>query len=77
MTRVMLPRTGTLIGETWLDSPSGGIAEHVNPATGQIQGVVPLAGPAEVDEAVRSAQGAHSSWRRMTPADRGGRVLDD
>jgi aldehyde dehydrogenase (NAD+) len=70
MTRVMLPRTGTLIGETWLDSTSGGIAEHVNPATGQIQGVVPLAGAAEVDEAVRSAQDAHPSWRRMTPADR-------
>ena len=70
MTRIMLPRTGTLIGETWLDSPSGGTIEHVNPATGQIQGVVPLAGPTEVDEAVRSAGDAHRSWRRMTPADR-------
>jgi aldehyde dehydrogenase (NAD+) len=70
MTPVTLPRTGALIGGSWLERPSGGTAEHVNPATGQIQGAVPLAGVAEVDEAVRSAQDAHPSWRRMAPAGR-------
>jgi acyl-CoA reductase-like NAD-dependent aldehyde dehydrogenase len=37
---------------------SGGVHQHVYPATGEIQGTVPLAGPDDVDEAVQAAQAA-------------------
>lgn len=44
-----------------------GIHEHVNPATGQQDALVPLAGVAEVDEAVQAAHQAFALWR-ATPA---------
>lgn len=49
---------------------SAGVYEHVNPATGKVQGEVPLAGPAEVDEAVAAAQEAFKEWRKWRPEDR-------
>ncbi|WP_427004818.1 aldehyde dehydrogenase family protein [Pseudarthrobacter sp. H2] len=44
-----------------------GIHEHINPATGQPDALVPLAGAAEVDEAVHAAHRAFTHWR-ATPA---------
>lgn len=41
--------------------------EHINPATGKVDALVPLAGPGEVDEAVRAAHAAFAVWR-ATPA---------
>ncbi|MFJ6415595.1 aldehyde dehydrogenase family protein [Paeniglutamicibacter sp. NPDC091659] len=41
--------------------------EHVNPATGRVDALVPLAGPEEIDEAVRAAHAAFAVWR-TTPA---------
>lgn len=41
--------------------------EHVNPATGRVDALVPLAGPAEVNEAVTAAHVAFALWR-ATPA---------
>ena len=35
--------------------------------TGKVQGTIPLAGPAEVDEAVAAAQAAREGWRRTAP----------
>ncbi|ONH32913.1 aldehyde dehydrogenase family protein [Pseudofrankia asymbiotica] len=49
---------------------AGGSFEHVFPATGEIQGPVPLAGPADVDEAVQAAHAAFASWRAWKPAER-------
>ena len=43
-----------------------------NPATGELIETVELAGPAEVDRAVRTARTAFASWSRTTPADRSG-----
>jgi acyl-CoA reductase-like NAD-dependent aldehyde dehydrogenase len=53
---------------------SGGLHQHVYPATGEVQGPVPLAGPDDVDAAVRAAQAAYPLWRSWRPADRA-RVL--
>src|SRR4029434_7339004 len=39
-------------------------------ATGEEDGAVPMAGPPEVDEAVRSGQRAFSEWSSWTPAAR-------
>jgi aldehyde dehydrogenase (NAD+) len=50
--------SGLLIGGELLADGSGGTHEHRNPASGQIQRSVPLAGPAEIDRAVRSAREA-------------------
>jgi aldehyde dehydrogenase (NAD+) len=49
---------------------SGGVHQHVNPATGQPDAEIPLAGTAEVDEATRAAHAAFSSWRTTRPAQR-------
>lgn len=62
--------SGLLIGSTWRTHASGGSIEHVNPATGQPQAAVPMAGPSEVDEAVAAAKAAFQEWRRWRPVDR-------
>lgn len=53
---------------------SAGVHQHVYPATGEIQGTVPLAGPDDVDAAVQAAHAAFPGWRAWRPADRS-RVL--
>lgn len=45
----------------------GGVHQHVFPATGEVQGPVPLADEADVDDAVRAARGAFDVWRAFTP----------
>ncbi|GCE44787.1 Aldehyde dehydrogenase [Rhodococcus wratislaviensis] len=61
---------GLWIGGERRTAGSGGTYEHVNPSTGQVQGLVPLAGASEVDEAVEAARSAFHEWRRWDPADR-------
>ncbi|MFL5846554.1 MAG: aldehyde dehydrogenase family protein [Solirubrobacteraceae bacterium] len=49
----------------------------IDPSTGQTYAEVPLAGPEEVDAAVRAARAAFepgSDWRRMSAHDRGKRI---
>jgi aldehyde dehydrogenase (NAD+) len=58
------------IGGERRSAGSGGVHQHVNPATGLPDSEVPLAGPDEVDEAVRVAQEAFASWRATRPAQR-------
>jgi aldehyde dehydrogenase (NAD+) len=65
-----LPQAGLVIDGRVLLSASGGRHGHVNPATGQVQAEVPLAGVAEVDLAVRAARKALPSWRATPPAGR-------
>lgn len=64
------PPVGLLIGEEWRHAASGGMCAHVNPATGKVQAEIPLAGSAEIDEAVGSARAAFGEWRRWHPAER-------
>ena len=70
-----LPRPRLVIGDQQLESGSGGSFEHVNPSTGEVQALVPLAGPQEVDAAVKAARKALPGWRDMKPYQR--RVLLD
>ncbi len=56
-----------LIGDRWAPEASGGRHEHVNPATGKVQGSVPLAGSKEIDEAVAAARQALPAWRGLPP----------
>lgn len=62
--------TGLLVGGEWLRESSGGTLEHVNPATGRVQRVFPVAGVAEVDASVRAARDALAVYRRWSPIER-------
>lgn len=64
------PAVHLRIGTERLASGSGGVHEHIDPATGQVDARIPLAGPEEVDRAVRTAHEAFGSWRRTPPAER-------
>jgi (Z)-2-((N-methylformamido)methylene)-5-hydroxybutyrolactone dehydrogenase len=61
-----------LIGGEWRDAVSGETFESVNPFTGRPWAVVPRAGEADVDAAVRAARDAFDEgpWGRTTPAER-------
>lgn len=58
------------IGNSDLKQGSGGVFEHVNPYTGEIQARIPLAGRKEVDQAVERAAAVAEEWRRWKPAAR-------
>jgi aldehyde dehydrogenase (NAD+) len=62
------------IGGAWEDPSGRETTEVVSPATGDVLGVVPLAGEVDIDRAVRSARGAfdHGPWPHMSFADRRG-----
>lgn len=49
--------------------------EILNPATGEVIERVPSSAEAEVDAAVQRAAGAFQAWRRTTPAERAGKLL--
>jgi aldehyde dehydrogenase (NAD+) len=67
----LLPVPRLVIGAEDLHSGSGGVHQHVNPATGLVQAAVPLGGAPEVDQAVAAARSAYAgTWGPMKPADR-------
>jgi aminobutyraldehyde dehydrogenase len=47
----------------------------LNPATGEAILALPAASPAQIDAAVRAAEGAAPRWRRTTPAERSALLL--
>ncbi|MCK5446421.1 MAG: aldehyde dehydrogenase family protein, partial [Rhodospirillaceae bacterium] len=53
---------------------SGRTAEAFNPATGEVDAIVPLASKAEVETAIASAEAAFPAWS-ATPAARRAQVL--
>ena len=57
-------------GQVRTSSSTGETAPVIDPSTGAIIEQVALAGPAEVDEAVRAATAAYRSWSRATPGER-------
>lgn len=59
-----------LIGGHWVDSKEEKTAEVFDPSTGEVITTVPLGGHAEVDDAVRAAQGAFAGWSAMSPKER-------
>jgi betaine-aldehyde dehydrogenase len=58
------------VGGDWADAEDGGVADLVDPCTGEVFGTAPVSGPGDVDRAMRAAQGAFESWREATPSDR-------
>src|SRR5690606_29432662 len=46
---------------------SGGVHNHINPVSGEVQAQIPLAGAAEVDMAVEAAEKAREGWRTTRP----------
>src|SRR5437016_6170206 len=62
------------INGRWIGARSGAVMESVNPATGEVLGVVPKSGPEDVDDAVRAAAAAFAAWRK-TPAPRRAEIL--
>ncbi len=62
------------IGGKWVDSDSGRTFESLDPANGQLVGVVPRSSPGDVDRAVEAASSAFQKWR-LTPAPKRGEIL--
>jgi aldehyde dehydrogenase (NAD+) len=43
---------------------------HINPTTGEVDSTIPMAGPEDVDRAVKVAHEAYQAWRRTPPPER-------
>lgn len=56
-----------LIDGEWVEGSSGEVVDVINPANGEVVGVVPVASEAEIDRAVQSSYAAFQIWRD-TPA---------
>ena len=65
-----VPTVRLHVGGETRDRGRGGEYEHVYPVTGVVQSVIPLAGAADVDDAVRAADEAFRRWRSWQPARR-------
>jgi aldehyde dehydrogenase (NAD+) len=61
-----VPKVHLHIGDERRTEGSGGVHPHVYPATGEVQGDVPLAGEDDVDDAVQAARAAFATWRTWT-----------
>jgi aldehyde dehydrogenase (NAD+) len=62
--------TGLLIGDQWVIDSSGGTMDHINPATGVLQQTFPVAGIAEIDDAVTAAHAGLQVFRGWTATQR-------
>ena len=65
-----VPTVHLHVGAEQRTTGSGGTHDHVFPATGSVQGTVPLAGVDDVHDAVQAAQQAFEHWRAWKPAER-------
>jgi len=63
-------RLSNYIGGALVAPVSGTYVELLNPATGQPFAEMPVSSAADVDAAVRAAEGAFISWRQTTPSQR-------
>ena len=71
------PPIGTLlVGAQHIAESSGGRCEHIDPATGRVNGAVALAGEREIALAVAAARAALAGWRSV-PANRRRNLLVD
>src|SRR5690606_12769850 len=67
MTQSSIPQVLLRIGNRDLATGSGGVHNHINPVSGEVQAQIPLAGAAEVDMAVDAAEKAREGWRTTRP----------
>lgn len=70
MATVAPPAVHLHIGHERRTSASGGTHAHLHPVSQARQADIPLAGAAEVDEAVARAEAARDGWRRTRPEQR-------
>ncbi len=73
------PQVTLRIGGQRRVAGAGGVYEHISPVTGRVDARVPLAGPADIADAVSAARAAFDGWRRTPPGQRGkilGRLAD-
>ena len=63
------------VGGGWVDAAGHGTLEDVNPATGDVEALVPLSSEADVDAAVRAAREAFPGWRQTAPQKRARAVM--
>jgi aldehyde dehydrogenase (NAD+) len=64
------PEVSLRIGGDKRHTASGGMFQHINPCDGRPDAQIPMAGAAEIDEAVEAAQRAFLDWRQTNPAER-------
>jgi len=62
------------VNGAWTDARSGQTMASINPATGEVLGLVPRSGPEDVAEAVAAAKAAFEKWRKV-PAPRRAEIL--
>jgi succinate-semialdehyde dehydrogenase/glutarate-semialdehyde dehydrogenase len=65
------PEVGLYIDGEWTGGTYGRGGDIMNPATGQLLGRVPFAGPHDVDRAIGAAGAAFPAWRDAGPERRG------
>lgn len=58
------------LGHDARTSGAGGTHEHLHPVSQTVQAEIPLAGAAEVNEAVAKAEAVREEWRRTSPEER-------
>jgi malonate-semialdehyde dehydrogenase (acetylating)/methylmalonate-semialdehyde dehydrogenase len=63
------------IGGGWVEAAGEGTLEDRNPATGELNALVPLSGAADVDAAARAAREAQPGWRAVAPQKRARAVI--
>jgi succinate-semialdehyde dehydrogenase/glutarate-semialdehyde dehydrogenase len=65
---------GLYIDGAWTAARGGAVREVVDPATEEVIGHIPVAGPADLDAALASASRGFATWRKTSPWERG-RIL--
>src|SRR5258707_14055824 len=68
------PTYRNYIGGEWVAAADGRTSENRDPATGELLGLFPRSGQADVDRAVAAARAAFEGWR-TTPAPKRGEIL--
>jgi betaine-aldehyde dehydrogenase len=58
------------VGGVATDAADGRTSSLVNPATGEEYATAPVSGPADIDAAMKAADGAFGAWRDATPSER-------
>jgi aldehyde dehydrogenase (NAD+) len=64
----VLPPVNIVIGAQRRSAGAAGVFDHINPSTGRKQAEVPMASPADVDDAVAAARAALPIWAGLKPS---------
>ena len=67
---VSYPQLALHVAGQWLRQASGGERAVLNPATGEVLALLPLAGPAEIQAAAEAAERGFQVWRRQSAQQR-------